>query len=294
MNERTIGQWVSRVVTAIVVLILLFNCFTIVPAGHNKVGTLFGDVEPVPYAEGFNIVNPLVDFTEFDLRDINLTWKDISVPSQDKLKTSMDITLVFNAAPSKTPNMLKTVGDLQNAVDTYVTPKVRSLLREVGKSVAQSQDFFLEETQAEMQELMTTGLQDYLTPLGIQVKAVLFRDITLPTVVTQAVIQTKRRQEQLEQEKAQLEIVEQQAMQQVKQADAKALAAISEAEALRTMSDAKAYKIKVEAGAQAQANKKLSTSISTALIQFNRVERWDGVYPTTMLGASSKTLFNLK
>ncbi len=141
---------------------------------------------------------------------------------------------------------------------------------------------------------MEDGLTSYLEPKGVLVQAVLFRDITLPSVVTSAVIQTKERQEQLEREKAQLKIVEQQAQQQVKQAEAKQEAAKSEAKAMIIHADAKAYKIEKEAAAQAKANTLLAESVTMELIQYNSVQRWNGQYPQTLLsGESGGLILNL-
>jgi regulator of protease activity HflC (stomatin/prohibitin superfamily) len=81
------------------------------------------------------------------------------------------------------------------------------LLREAGKSVDRSQDFYLDTVQLELQTYVEDGLTEYLYPEGVIVDAVLFRDITLPTVVTSAVVQTKERQEQLEREKAQCRLL---------------------------------------------------------------------------------------
>ncbi len=79
------------------------------------------------------------------------------------------------------------------------------------ETVKQLQDFFLDSVPQQLQIYMKEGLLKYLNDRGVIITAVLFRDITLPQVVTYAVIQTKERQEQLEREKAQLKIVEQQA-----------------------------------------------------------------------------------
>jgi regulator of protease activity HflC (stomatin/prohibitin superfamily) len=251
------------------------------------VAALFGDVQSEPFTEGFHIVNPLLEFTVFDLRQLTYTWEKVEVPSQDKLKTSMDVSVTFRLDGKRTPRILQETGNLDDVVAKHVTPKVRSLLREAGKTVAQSQDFYLDEVQLILQNYMEQGLKEYLEPKGVIVEAVLFRDITLPQVVTSAVIQTKERQEQLEREKAQLKIVEQQAQQQVKQAEAREQAAISDANAKRTQADAEAYRILKEAEAQAQANTVLSRSITNELIQYNSIQRWNGKYPSTLLSGES-------
>jgi regulator of protease activity HflC (stomatin/prohibitin superfamily) len=103
------------------------------------------------------------------------------------------------------------------------------ILREAVKTVKQSQDFFLKNVQQKLQAYMENGLIENLQDRGVIVTAVLFRDITLPQVVTYAVIPTKERQEQLEREKSQLKIVEQQAQQQVKQAEAREMAVVADA-----------------------------------------------------------------
>ena len=260
------------------------NSYTTVPPGHNKVATLFGDVQEDVVDEGFHIVNPLLKFYTYDLRVHTETWKKIQVPSQDKLKTSMDISVTFRIEPGYTPSMLKETGSLRDAITKLLTPKVRSLLREAGKTVEKSQDFYLDNIQQELQIYMEAGLTDYMSRKGLVVEAVLFRDITLPQVVTSAVIQTKERQEQLEREKAQLRIVEQQAQQQVKQAEAREQAAKADANAMRTLADAKAYQIEKLAEGQARANKELAKSITAPLIKYNAIAKWNGEYPQTLMG----------
>jgi len=200
---------------ALATFALIMQSITTVAPGHNKVSTLFGEVHPAPYTEGIHLVNPLLSFTAFDLRQQTRTWQQVDVPAQDKLETTMDVSLTFRIDGDTTPRILQDTGTLDDVIERHVTPKVRSLLREAGKSVPLSQDFFREAVQQELQAYMEAGLTRYLRPKGVIVEAVLVRDITLPEVVRNAVIQTKERQEQLEREKAQLQIVEQQAQKQV-------------------------------------------------------------------------------
>jgi len=275
---------VIPIILLISVVWLGMNSYTTVAPGHNKVATLFGDVQDNPLPEGFHIVNPLLKFYTYDLRVHTETWTKVQVPSQDKLKTSMDISVRFRLNPVHTPTMLKETGSLQEAKDKLLTPKVRSLLREAGKTVEKSQDFYLDTVQQQLQLYMEDGLTSKMSDKGIIIEAVLFRDITLPQVVTSAVIQTKERQEQLEREKAQLNIVEQQAQQQVKQAEAREQAAKSDANAKRTLADAEAYQITKLAEAQAKANTVLAKSVTSSLIKYNAISKWNGQYPQTLMG----------
>ena len=284
MNLKLNLKVVMTVVGLFVLIWIGMNSYTTVSPGHNKVATLFGDIRPDALDEGFHIVNPLLKFYTYDLRVHTETWQKVQVPSQDKLKTSMDISVTFRINPSHTPTMLGETGNLNDVITKLLTPKVRSLLREAGKSVAKSQDFYLDTTQRDLQSFMEDGLTDHMAIKGIIVEAVLFRDITLPQVVTSAVIQTKERQEQLEREKAQLRIVEQQAQQQVKQAEAREQAAKSDANAVRTLADAEAYQIEKLANAQARANTVLAKSVTSPLIKYNAIAKWNGAYPQTLMG----------
>jgi len=284
MNLKLNIKTILSIVVLIALVWLGFNSYTTVAPGHNKVASLFGSVQPNPLPEGIHLVNPLLKFHKYDLRVHTETWQQVQVPSQDKLKTSMDISVTFRVVPGFTPRMLKETGSLDDVVVILLTPKVRSLLREAGKTVAKSQDFYLDTTQRDLQAFMEDGLMDYMSAKGILVEAVLFRDITLPQVVTSAVIQTKERQEQLEREKAQLRIVEQQAQQQVKQAEAREQAAVSDANAQRTLADAEAYQIEKLADAQSIANTVLAKSITAPLIEYNSIAKWNGAYPQTLMG----------
>ncbi len=100
-------------------------------------------------------------------------------------------------------------------------------------------------------------------------------------------VQTKERQEQLEREKAQLQIVEQQALGAVKKAQAQEKAALSQANAKRTQADAEAYRIRTEAEAQAIANAQLAGSLTTDLLRYRELDRWNGSVPQTVLGGEA-------
>jgi len=276
------------------VIILAMNSFTIVEKGHNKVATFLGAVQPTPYPEGFHIVNPILRFTTFDLRDITYTINDISVPSQDKLKSQFDVSFIIAAKGSGTPKMLQTAGDLDLAVEKYLVPKARSVLREAGKKVQKSQDFFLADVQMEMQENLENGMSEFLDQRGFIVKSILIRDIDLPQIVQTAIKQTKERQEQVNREQAALDIVEKQAQQKVKQAEADAQAAEEQAKKIKTLADADAYAVEVKATAQANANNRIAKSVTANLIKYNSIEKWDGAYPKTLMsGKDSGVLLTL-
>jgi regulator of protease activity HflC (stomatin/prohibitin superfamily) len=128
-------------------------------------------------------------------------------------------------------------------VRVHLIPKLRSLLREQGKSIVRAEDFFLEATQTTLQIALTDGLRDFLAPQGIIVTAVLIRDITLPPFIVEAIEKKKEREQAVEQERAELERVRTELQQGVARAAAGREAAEEEAARKRILADATAYEI---------------------------------------------------
>ena len=248
---------------------LVLSCLLTVPAGHVKVATMFGKVQDSTYKEGIHFVNPLLDFTDFDLRQ--KTHKESAgIPSEDKLITIMDVSIQYRTVGSLTPDILRNTGSTEALLEVHLIPKLRSILREQGKGVVQAQDFFKESIQTQLQTTLQEGLSDYLASKGLQVEAVLIRNVILPAVIRDSIELTKQREQQQLLQQAELQRFATEQEQKVKQASAELDAAKLSAEQIKTLADAEAYKI-------AAINKTLVQSPS--YIELKRVEQWNGVLP---------------
>lgn len=231
-------------VGAVFVLFLVSQFVKTIPPGHVGVATLFGSVVEQGYTQGLHIpVNPLYRWTLFDARQ-KTQDETARVPTQDQLQTDIDVSVQYRIDGSMAPEILEETGTAVAAVRVHLIPKLRSLLREQGKTIKRAEDFFKEETQITLQTGLTDGLRDYLAPKGIIVSAVLIRDITLPPFIVQAIEQKKEREQAVEREKAELERVRTELQQQVAHAEAQNEASIQEAERMRTLADARAYEIR--------------------------------------------------
>ena len=239
---------VQKSLPVIIVVVGLFvlvgsNFYKTIPPGHVGVATLFGNVIPDGYEQGLHIpVNPFYSWTVFDARQ-QTHLESANVPSQDQLQTKLDVSVQYRIIGSMAPDILEQTGNVAKAVEVHLKPKLRSLLREQGKSIKRAEDFFLEETQEKLQTGLTEGLRDYLAPKGIEVSAVLIRDISLPPFIVQAIEKKKEREQAVEQERAELERVRTELQQQVARAEAGRQAAEAEAERIMTLADATAYEI---------------------------------------------------
>ena len=214
-----------------------------VPAGHVGVATLFGEVQAESFTEGLHIpVNPLYEWHLFDVRQ--KTHSETSnVPSQDQLQTKIDVSVQYRLVSEDAPRILQETGGIENVRAVQIVPKLRSLIREQGKTIKRAEDFFLEATQTTLQTALLEGLKDYLQPKGVAVEAVLIRDISLPPFITKAIEAKKEREQEVEKQKAELERFTTEQKQKVALARAEKDAAEAEAEKRRLLADAQAYEI---------------------------------------------------
>ncbi len=225
------------------VIIIGLNFYKTIPPGRVGVATLFGSVQADGFSQGLHIpVNPLYRWTLFDARE-KTHLETANVPSQDQLQTKLDVSVQYRIDGQMAPQILEQTGDEIAAVRVHLIPKLRSLLREQGKSVVRAEDFFQEATQEILQTSLTTGLHDFLAPKGIIVTAVLIRDITLPPFIVEAIEKKKEREQAVERERAELERVRTELQQEVARAEAGREAASQEAERKRILADATAYEI---------------------------------------------------
>jgi regulator of protease activity HflC (stomatin/prohibitin superfamily) len=232
------------VIVVIGILILVgMNFYKTIPPGRVGVATLFGNVQSQVYGQGLHIpVNPLYRWIVFDARQ-QTHAETANVPSQDQLQTKLDVSVQYRIDGSMAPSILQDTGDAVAAVRVHLIPKLRSLLREQGKSIKRAEDFFQEATQATLQLALTEGLKEYLAPKGIIVSAVLIRDIQLPPFIVAAIEKKKEREQAVERERAELERVRTELQQTVARAEAGFQAAEQEAARKRILADAQAYEI---------------------------------------------------
>ena len=236
----------SIVSIAIVLFLVMFapRFVKIVPPGHVSVSDLFGQINPEPVQAGFHMVNPLLSWHDFDVRE-NMHKEAAQVPTRDQLQTKVDVSIQWRINPEMAAQIFGKVGTREQAVAVYLVPKVRSLIREIGTSIAKAEDFFQEETRNRLETTLKEGLVSYLTPLGIEVKAVLIRDINLPPVLTKAIEQKKEREQAVERQKAELERFRTEQQQQVAEAEAKRQSAEQEALQIRVLAKARADEIRL-------------------------------------------------
>ena len=231
---------------AIIVVVFMWfgsSLYQKVPAGYVAVATLFGEVQADPYEEGLHIpVNPFFEWYFYDVRQKS-HLEEANVPSQDQLQTKIQVSVQYRIEKDMAPSILKGTGSANDVLKVHIVPKLRSLLREQGKAILRAEEFFLEKTQQNMQTSLLTGLENYLIEKGVNVGAVLIRDISLPPFIIKAIESKKEREQEVEKQKAELERFATEQQQKVAQAQAESEAAKEQANKMRVLADAQAYEI---------------------------------------------------
>ena len=80
------------------------NCVKTVPAGHVAVASLFGDVSEKVYSEGLNFpVNPLLEWSMYDIREKSLDASKVAIPTKDQQTSFIDISVIYRINGAAAP-----------------------------------------------------------------------------------------------------------------------------------------------------------------------------------------------
>lgn len=269
--------------------LVAMNSYTIVSDGSVKVGTFLGKVDSKAYPPGLNFpVNPLMSFETYSTKDIRVPLKGLLVPSQDKMKSSVDVTVMLQFDGNKAPTLKINGGSETEALDKYVRQKLISTILEFGKNVPEAQSLFTADTQRQLQDSIREAIQQYSSPYGYTIKEIMIQDITLPDVVQKQVVNTKIRQEEINQAKAEAEKEKQLAQKKVEQANADREVREQLSKSMERDADAKLYSAQKEA----EANAALQRTITTEMIRWKELDvemikagKYKGDVPQTVIGA---------
>jgi regulator of protease activity HflC (stomatin/prohibitin superfamily) len=178
-------------VAGFLLLILLWSSIASVPAGHVGVLTLFGKVDTSGVLpEGIHLVNPFKTNHVMSVR--TQTAKETArVPSSEGLEMSLDTSLIYHLNSAKAAEVYQKVGPKYE--ETIIEPTLRSAIREA--TASHSANALYSSARTEVQEQIRKDLVAALTPRGIEIEAVLLRDIQLPPTL-QTAIQAKQQAEQ--------------------------------------------------------------------------------------------------
>jgi regulator of protease activity HflC (stomatin/prohibitin superfamily) len=273
-SGRGRGRLVKAALALLLIVFLMPQCFTYVEPGH--VGILIhragGGVDAKPLGPGFRMRNPLFSAIEeypVFMQTLVLTRAsmegspnndEINVNSQEGQPISLDVAMSFELDPQKVPTMYQTFRTNIDVIQhTYVKQTMRQALQEVIGSEPIAD--ILGPKKAEVVSRTQALLEQRLATYGILVRQFTVNEVRAPTTVIDA-INTKN-------------VMQQQALTAQNELQKNEFQA--RGDSIKAAGRAKA--ILTEAEAQAKANRLLAESITSTLVQYRMIEKWNGAMP---------------
>lgn len=258
-NPRTLGILLPLVV----IFLLLWGAFVIVPAGHRGVVLWWGSVEKRIMGEGLNFKVPVAESViKVDVKVQPHPFKEIDAASKEYQMVRLTGMMNFHIDPAYVNLLYQTVGlDFANKV---IDPAFNDFVKEVVPNYLITEILPKRE---EIRKRAMTKLGDNLSRYHIIVDDIYIANIRFSPEYEKAIEAKQVAQQYVETQRqvlAQREIEAQQ----------KVATAKGEAES-----------IQVVAQGQAKANELLSRSISPILVEYKSIEKWNGILPQVTGGA---------
>ena len=178
------GRIAAAAVLAVVVLVLLLKCISVVGTGQVAVVTRFGNVVGTE-GQGIHMKLPVDSYHKIDCTQQQVT-AEYSTASKDNQSVTQEITAQVVADPERAEELYSKF--LGNHMEGIVAPILSDGFK------AANAKFTLEETIEKRDELsaeMLKAAQDRLEPYGIQVVSVEIKNVTLPDEYKAAVERQK-------------------------------------------------------------------------------------------------------
>lgn len=183
------------IITTLIGLALgvIFSMIRVVPAGHVGVVDFFGWVSPRFLQSGINFVNPLARVIGLSVRTQE-EKETMSVPSKEGLTISLDISVLYKLDPSKAVDVYKTVGTYYK--DVVLVPQFRAAAR--GVTVSHEAKALYTSEREMLGQAIFDSLKSLVADRGIIIERVLLRAITLPVMVSSAIEQKLKAEQDAE------------------------------------------------------------------------------------------------
>ena len=252
-------------VTIIIVLLLvvggLFSSWIFIEPGHTGVVVTMGKVEENVLQEGFHFKVPFIqEVVKIDNRIVKLEVQTEAF-SKDLQTVTTNLAINYRVDTKKSYSIYKNVGS--NYESVLVIPAVNEVLKAISSSYTAVESVT---NRTLISDGLVEGLNAKLNDMGLYVTDVNIIDFDFSDAFIQAIEEKQVAQQKL-------------------------LTAETEKQTAIAKAEAEAETIKIKAQAEAEANKLLSDSITTNVIEYNKIEKWNGELPQVTGG--SGTLINL-
>lgn len=260
---------ITIVVAVCVVLALIIgfaSCTVVIDAGHTGVVSTFGRISTDVLQEGFHFKTPWQQVIKMDNRIVKLEVATEAF-SSDLQTVSVNLAVNYRVDTAMSYSIIKNVGRSYEGV--LVTPTVNEVLKSIIANYTAEKSIA---NRALISASIIDALNTKLNPSGIYVQDINIIDFDFSDTYIQA-IEAKQVAEQ-QKLKAQIE-QDQLTMEKSAQAQRDIIAA----EAALEVSKIEAEAVEYAGQKEAAANKAIAESITPELVEYYKIQRWNGELP---------------
>ena len=285
-KEMEMKKKIKRIIIASTVGLFAFitacASMTTVKTGNTGVQVYLGSVQERTLDAGFHFKAPFI----CNVVKVNNKVQKIEVvadsTSKDLQAVNSTLAINYHLAAERSAGMYKTVG--LSYEDTLLQPAIQEAAKSVMAAYRAEE---LIQNRAVVSNAVMDEISRKVDGYGIIIDEFNIVNFDFSKSFNDA-IEAKLVAEQ-NKIKAATENEQRVAAAQADAAEAKARAE-GEAESARIKAEGEAAAIKTKADAEAEANKKINASITKELIDYNRIENWDGKLPNVMSGSEGNVI----
>lgn len=284
MKKHT-GTVLLAAAIAVLVIVTVISTFTVVPSGYVGVKVTMGQVADDVLKPGMYLHIPFVEsITKVMTKQVDQVYGD-TVWGESAEQTALymsDITVTYKLNPEKAAYVVKNVAnydeDLVNV--TLVSSALKAAARTLETVQVTNRSYIETAAVTSLQNAVNNKYgSDVVTVLNVNINDMDFEE-SYQNAIAERQLAEQAYQRQAIENKTALEKAE--ADKQVAITNAEA-----QAEADRIAAEAQAEIVRIQAEAQAEANRKLSESLTDQLVEYQKVEAWDGKLPVVQGSGSA-------
>lgn len=266
MSTKNIVKTTVSIICILLIIIFLASCTVVVKAGHTGVVSTFGRISSDVLQEGFHLKAPWQKVEKMDNRIVKLEVATEAF-SSDLQTVSVNLAVNYRVDTTMSYYIIKNVG--KHFEDVLITPTVNEVLKSIIAHYTAEQSITNRVT---ISEAIIEGLNGKLNQNGIYVADINIIDFDFSDTYIQA-IEAKQVAEQ-QKLKALIE-QEQLTMEKSAQAERDIIAA----EAALEVSKIEAEAVEFAGRKEAAANKAIAESITPELVEYYKIQKWNGALP---------------
>lgn len=240
---------IVALVIVLAVIVLAVSSATVVPAGSSGVVLTFGKASETPMQEGLNFKIPFIQRVVIISNKIQKEEVEANAVSKDLQTVNSNIAVNYRVATAESANVYKNIGSDYETI--ILLPAVQESMKSVSaKYTAEELITLRAQVGEEIKESLIEKVEEY----GITIEKFNivnfdfteeFNDaIEAKQVAEQNLIKTKTEQEQA-----------------------------------LVIAEAEAEVIRKKAEAQAEANRKLAESLTDEVVEYEKIQKWNGELP---------------